>query len=54
MYDDVEVHQSPLFLNGQPDNVDGSYKGFSLPERSFIEPGTFVIQEKYFANIVEL
>jgi hypothetical protein len=25
-----------------------------MPEESFVKPNTFVIQEKYFRNIVEL
>jgi hypothetical protein len=27
---------------------------FELPHESFITPDTFIIQEKYFRNIVEL
>lgn len=28
--------------------------GFKLPDKSFVDPNTFVIQEKYFRDIAEL
>jgi hypothetical protein len=28
--------------------------GFKMPKECFVEPGTFIIQEKYFKDVIEL
>ena len=57
MYKDIEIYPSPLLPKDDDEIVaEGEVKNhnFQLPLKSFVEPETFVIQEKYFRNIVEL
>ena len=62
IYPDTKVLKSPLLQDddetsasdksGQEKEVHN--QGFKLPDKSFVDPRTFVIQEKYFRDIVEL
>ena len=51
--DSTKTYPSPLLPKKEGDEKKHKPR-FELPERSFVENGTFIIQEKYFRNIIEL
>ena len=48
MYPETKIYPSPLLGESAEDKL------FKIPEKSFVQKNTFIVQEKYFRDIVEL
>lgn len=56
LHPNLTVYKSPLLQEKSKENQNELFnsKQFTMPEKSFVEKNTFIIQEKYFNDLVEL
>ena len=52
----LTIYKSPLLQEKSENKQNELFnsKQFTMPEKSFVDKNTFIIQEKYFEDLVEL
>ena len=57
LHPNLTVYKSPLLQEKSIENQQNELfnaKQFTMPEKSFVDKNTFIIQEKYFEDLIEL